>query len=339
VTFGFGQYDTAQAVAIQPDGKIVVAGSSDPPGAGKSNFLVVRFNTDGSQDGTFGLFGFNVADFQGGDDYGQALALAPDGKIVVAGAAWNGTRHVFGIARFTTTGLPDAAFDLDGLQTIEWAQANHASAVVVQPDRKILLGGHVDLNFAVARLREDGQPDYGFGPGGFGYNLTDLGGTDYINTLVLAPSGMFYAAGVQSVGGNANFALAEYTPTGALSSCTDFPCFNWPNGRHIIDFGGANEGAYAIDLRSDGRVVAAGCADGKFAWAQVRTSTLLTNIIQFKADFAGPYECAYGVKFTGLSQIMTAGVQEFHGDRNIALARFETAPKPPSLLYVPLVVE
>jgi uncharacterized delta-60 repeat protein len=337
VWFGFGQYDVARAVVLQPDGKIVIAGYSDPAGSVAANFLVARFNSDGTPDHTFALFGFNVVDFAGGDDYGQALALTPDGKVVVAGEVWNGSRYVFGVARLLDNGALDTSFDGDGKATFDWVPTNWASAVVVQPDRKIVVGGHVALDFALVRFNENGSVDSTFGS--LGATLTDMGGSDDLKALLLAPNGWLYAAGIRDLGSGGDFALAQYQPNGVLASCAFPPCTNWATGKMFVDWGGA-EAAYALDWRDDGRIVAAGSANGQFAWAQLRTNGL-PGVLKSTTDFVGNGDRALSVKFIGSNKIILAGVQEFNGDQNMALARFETTVSPNAPIFrvwLPLVL-
>ena len=162
VQFGPGQYDRANAVLIQPDGKIVVAGESDPPGALESNFLIARFNPDGTKDENFAFFGFNLVDFLGTIDRSFDLALTPDGKIVVAGFAWNAVsnRMMAAVARFTSDGVLDPTFDGDGRVVTEWPGRQHSpvTGVVVQPDGKIVLGtGYSGPDFALMRLNHVGE--------------------------------------------------------------------------------------------------------------------------------------------------------------------------------------
>jgi uncharacterized delta-60 repeat protein len=347
VLFGIGRYDTARAVAVQPDGKIVVGGYSDPPGAPEPNFLVARFLTVagyiGAPDPEFGFAGLNVADFADGADFGHALALAPDGKIVVAGNVWNGNAHVWGVARFTAAGVLDNTFDQDGKVFINFNHASSANAVAVLPDGKILVAGHVAGDFAVVRLTESGGTDYSFGPGNQGFIIHDAGGADEATALVVTPGGVFYTAGYRDLGGgNRDFALAQYQPHGVLNNCADFSCIGW-SGMAFVDFGG-NDAAVALDYRpGDGRVAAAGCHNGQFAWAQLGTGRI-HNTIKFTTDFAGVYACATGVKFVGADRLVLAGLTDYNGDQNFALARFETSaaplpPPPPQIrLFLPLVV-
>jgi uncharacterized delta-60 repeat protein len=337
VWFGFGQYDAARAVAVQPDGKIVVAGYVDPAGVALNDFLVVRFNPDGTKDQGFGLLGFNLVNFMGGDDNGNALALAPDGKIVVAGSVWNGARYVIGVARFTSDGFLDGTFDGDGRLMTEWIPGlpAYGMAVAIQPDGKILLGGQANDDFALMRLAEDGSLDLSFGAQGV--TITDMGGFDTLNALALTSGGWLYAAGSRDIDGNTDFAIAQYTPNGVLG---DYPV-GWAGGKVFVDWGGA-ELAFGVDVRADGQVVAAGCSQTGFAWAQLPPQGVRPSPLKRETDFAGSGECALGVRFAGTHHIVAAGVQQFNGDRNMALARFETTVDATApvvyRLYVPLAV-
>jgi uncharacterized delta-60 repeat protein len=332
VTYGFGGDQFARAVVVQPDGKIVVGGYTSA--ANGINFMIVRFNPDGMPDGTFGFGGFNVMDFLGGPDYGLALALAPDDKIVMGGTAFNGARNVFGVARFNSDGTPDSTFDGDGKTLYEFSvgPTHWGSAVVVQPDRKIVLGGFVGADFALVRLTENGLVDYGFGT--LGQTVTDMGGSDYLYALLLTPGGWFVAAGNRVLNGTGDFALAQYNPNGVLPDRGP----RQPWAKAFIDWGG-DESAFALDWRGDGQIVAAGCADGKMAWAQLPSNAQLYTPIKSTTDFVGSSECASGVKFTGWNQIITAGYQYVNGDTNFALARFVTTQgPPPQQIFLPLIL-
>jgi uncharacterized delta-60 repeat protein len=326
VQFGFGQYDRANAVVVQPDGKIVVAGTSDPPGISAENFLIARFNPDGTKDESFGLFGFNIVDFLGNIDRGFALALAPDGKIVVAGFAWNAVRNrsMAAVARLTSDGVLDTTFDGDGRVVTEWPmrQQDPVTAVVAQPDGKIVLGsGYTGPDFALMRLNQNGSVDSSFGSQGV--TITDMGGHDLLYALALAPNGHLYAAGNRSLNGDTDFALAQYTPNGVLADGAD----GWPGGKVLIHWNGSGT-AFAIDLRGDEQLVAAGCERTGIIWAQLPMKGVVSAPIKGSTDFAGSGECALGVKFSGANTIITAGIQAFNDDINMALARFETTTDP-----------
>ena len=194
------------AAALQPDGKIIVAGSY-----GK-DFSLERYNSDGSLDSTFGEDGLAVANF-GGDDDAYALALQPDGKIVVVGPAWVGGADDFSLARFNPDGSLDSTFGDDGkVVTDFFGSDDDANAVALQPDGKIIAAGISGVSnddFALARYNPDGSLDRSFGTNGL--LTTDFSGDhDMAFAMALQPDGKIIAAGTAYY--YERLALARYNP-------------------------------------------------------------------------------------------------------------------------------
>ena len=105
---------TGRGMVIQPDGKIVVAGATDLNNPG-SDFVVVRYNTDGTLDTTFDGDGKVTTDFNNKSDAAFGAAIQPDGRIVVVGVSGtNNTDKDFAIARYNADGSLDSSFDGDG---------------------------------------------------------------------------------------------------------------------------------------------------------------------------------------------------------------------------------
>ena len=155
--------NTAEAVAVQPDGAIVVAGSVNPA---DPRMVAVRLDREGKTDGGFGAGGKATADFEGQDGFAGA-ALAPDGRILLAGTASGAT--VFTAARFSPAGLPDAGFGSGGQTTFAFDVLNLAYSAAVQPDGKLVIAGQTAVGgtvarTAVARLLADAPPGTGAGP-------------------------------------------------------------------------------------------------------------------------------------------------------------------------------
>ena len=97
VDAAFTQNATAHGVALQSDGKIVVVGTR--AFSANENFIVARYNANGSVDTGFGSDGNLSIDFFGFDDSGENVLVQPDGKIVVSGAVERNVGFGYGLAR------------------------------------------------------------------------------------------------------------------------------------------------------------------------------------------------------------------------------------------------
>jgi uncharacterized delta-60 repeat protein len=167
-TVDFGGFDTLSGMVLQPDGKIILAGSTDARGG--SDVAVARLNTDGSLDDTFGQHGKAIIDL-GGSDNGLAVALQPDGKIIVAGGTLFGAAQDFGVTRLQQNGSVDTTFGKGGKSVIDFGQSELATAIALQPDGKIILAGNStdamgQSNMLVVRLL--GDPPAATAAGGTG---------------------------------------------------------------------------------------------------------------------------------------------------------------------------
>jgi uncharacterized delta-60 repeat protein len=156
--FGHDSDDEAYAVALQRDGKIVVAGYSDAHASG--DFALARYTPDGTLDTSFGpsRTGTVFTDFEGFQDLAHAIVLQPDGKIVVAGEATLPNRD-FALARYTTDGTLDPAFSGDGKVRARFGPGAIARAIALQPDGKIVAAGSVGGDVALARYTTHGSLD------------------------------------------------------------------------------------------------------------------------------------------------------------------------------------
>jgi uncharacterized delta-60 repeat protein len=344
VSFGFGGLEVARAIALQPDGKIVAAGTTGT-GAG-ANFIVARFNADGTPDSSFGFLSHRALDFLGGEDIGMAVALAPDGKIVVAGTSTSGSRY-FSVARLNSNGSLDNTFSQDGKASFQYhpGASQWANAILVQPDLKIVLAGsfaaNVDDDFMLMRLNPDGAPDITFGNDSA--TFTNMGGWDAALALAPTADGGLVAAGRVSYRGDTDFALARYTADGALDGTFGM------SGKAYVEFGGL-DAALALDVRGDGAIAVAGYSGALMAVAQLQPNGTLDPAFhgtgQATVDFVGSPEGANAVKFVAPDRLVVAGYQTVNGDTNMALARFETTaeggpnPVPGGFqLFLPVVAQ
>jgi uncharacterized delta-60 repeat protein len=304
----------AQDVAIQPDGKIVVAGQN----AGASRFILVRYDADGTLDPTFGGGDGKVTTAFAPSDYesASAVAILAGGKIVVAGSAL----ERFAIARYNIDGTLDPSFSGDGKQTTDFFRDSDfdegAEAVAIQADGKIVAGGWggIDVRYALARYNPDGTLDSTFGANGkVVTNLTTH--NDYLLDLALQADGKIIAAGNNAF----RFALLRYNQDGTLD-----PTFSG-NGKVFTNFARrGGDGATGVVIQPDGRIVAAGLSAGKFAVARYNPDGGLD--FSFSADgklttnFTTRFDGALDVALQGDGKIVAAGIA--HGGRRFALARY-----------------
>jgi len=213
----------ARALALQTDGKIVVAGTSCPNFSSIRNFTVYRYNTDGSLDTTFGSSGKATVSFYAGASEAFAVAVQ-GGSIWVAGYAGSS----FALARLTSSGSLDYSFGSGtGMVTSALGTSSaYANGLAIQADGKPVLAGYASSGgtvFALTRYTTTGALDTTFGTGG--KVLTNVGGTFSGNaaiatSLAIQGDGKIVAAGYanSSSGGYYRFAAVRYTTAGALDS-------------------------------------------------------------------------------------------------------------------------
>ena len=251
----FGSEDFGQSVAVQSDGKIVVAGYAYT-GFDGTSLAVARYNADGTLDASFGTSGKLTTDFYGGNDAAYSLAVQSDGKIVVAGCTQEGDSDLFALARYNTDGSLDTSFSSDGLATADFAGTAFAYGLALQADGKIVVAGRNGADFALARFNADGALDATFSSDGL--LTTDFGGLDYGRSVTIQPDGQIVVAGYAHNGSDYDFAVCRYNADGTLD--TSFGTA----GKRTVDLGGADYGR-AMAIQSDGRILLVGTAGGDFA--------------------------------------------------------------------------
>ena len=249
---GGGATGYAYGITVQSDSKIVVVGSTS---TNNGDFLVIRYNADGTLDTSFDTDGKVSTDFSGAANEAYAVVMQSDGKIVVAG--WSGSNMA--LARYNTDGSLDTGFDTDGKVTTDFGGYNDfAWRVAIQSDGKIVAAGGADNGgsngyFALARYNTDGSLDTGFGTGG--KVTTDFSaGWDAICGLAIRSDGKLVVGGYAGNGTNNDFAVVRYNADGSLDTSFD------TDGKATTDFGN-DETATDVAILSDGKTVAAGFAN------------------------------------------------------------------------------
>jgi uncharacterized delta-60 repeat protein len=215
VGIDFAPRDAAQAIAVAPDGRIVVAGHK----GGGNDLAVARLTAEGALAPSFDGDGRMTSGLPGSDS-ARALAVQPDGRIVVAGVFRPTAflQHMF-VARIGVDGSLDATFADDGTTSVESVKRRTdaaAEAVLLQPDGGIVVAGASGgpSNMTAARLTPDGSVDAGFGAGG--RVSLRFGASSSAEAAALAPDGGIVLAGSLQLPGATDTALARLEGGGAL---------------------------------------------------------------------------------------------------------------------------
>jgi len=260
-SFGF-LYVYPNSVALQNDGKIVIAGQSltsldEYNETTTTDIFVARYNTNGKLDSTFSDNGWQSTDL-GSDNYDNAtgVKLQKNGKIVVVGSTWNGINNDFVLARYNIDGSVDRSFGLNGLQKTDFGNTEEiASVLLIRSDGKIVVAGNSNgTEFALAHYNIDGSLDNSFdGDGKFTQNFrfTHQGRTNYTSTAI-QNDGKMIAAGNSWNGRNIDFLVVRYNTDGSLDTT-----FNH-EGMKVVNFGVFADGATSVVIQSDGKIVAGG---------------------------------------------------------------------------------
>lgn len=320
VTTNLGTFnDRANAIAIQPDGKIVVAGN---------NGTIIRYQTNGSLDLTFGNLGvviisgsvFNAIAIQIDTPSGSG---APNDKIIVGGVIGSD----FGIVRLNANGTLDLSFDTDGIVTTSFgipAYYEKINAITIQNDGKILAVGtafNANYDFALARYNPDGSLDTSFDDDGMLTTTHPNGFSEYGNAVAIQNDNKIIVAGSITPGGNDDFQIIRYNPNGTLDTS-----FNY-TGKVYTDFGISNDYAYSIKIQPDNKIVVAGLSgvfgiNTFFAVARYQTNGALDTSFdldgKLRTSFGSTDAWATSVYIQNDSKIIVSGLS----NNDFALARY-----------------
>jgi len=258
----------AFAVAIQGDGKIVVAGEltfGSSNGSDFGDFTVARFNSNGNLDTTFGSSGTGqiVTDIGLSTNAAHNLVLQPNGAIVVSGKPQGsspGFDHT-DVVRYNSNGSLDASFGTGGKLTLQGVFVGEGLAL--QGNGKFVLVGSfteatvpATARFVLMRLNADGSPDTTFGIAG----KVDTAFSDnaVASAVALQSDGKIVAVGSRALSVNSNFVVARYNADGSVD--TSFGS----DGNLSIDFFGFSDVGENVLVQPDGKIVVSGAAQDNF---------------------------------------------------------------------------
>ncbi len=295
-----GRYATIEEMALQPDGKIVLAGSMSTDFDGY-DMLVVRLNSDGSLDTTFNGVGWNTVDLYDtnsdyNEDWGAALLVLPGtGKILVGGSTrWAGTdTYGFGLASFNSNGSFDETFgpdvDSDGFPdgkihtTFVGGYQEGIHSLALQSDGKIVAAGtsvtdYDNRDMAVIRVNVDGSFDNSFD--GDGKRVIPWSGKSEGNAVEVQTDGNILVAGNAYNGSRYDFAVTRLTSSGATDAAFGSQTFSFT--------GGSFENAYIYDIvLSTGKILLVG-DNGD-------TGDYFANLAMVRLNLSGTLDTAFGV--------------------------------------------
>ena len=279
----------------------------------------------GDLDPSFGSGGKVV---NGDFGWGEAVLVQPNGKIVVGGASDGGD---FALARYTPDGALDPVFDGDGTVTTDFGLGDSVSAIAFRPGYLVAAGISSQLppsgHFAVARYRLDGSLDPMFD--GDGKVAVNFGARSaYCRDLAVQPDGKIVVVGAIEPDSSSgfSFALARFNQDGSLD-----PSFG-TGGLVITDLGGPNDGAQAVALQSDGRIVVAGrtgnIGPSDFAVVRYETNGALDPSFdedgKATIDFGGDEEASEVVLQTDGKILVVGATGSLATGQDFALARLNT---------------
>src|SRR5687768_4348044 len=266
-----GDRDTALDIAVQADGRILLAGQSVV--GSELYFSLAGYNADGTLDTSFGIGG-KVLTPGAGDDIDSLIGVSirPDGKILLAGTGGDGHGgQGFILLRYLPDGSLDSSFGNKGRVVTDFGAYEDGNSVALQSNGKIVVAGFVrygsgetdDHDFAVARYNTNGTLDTGFG--GDGKVTTEFSGdADMAYALAIQEDGRILVAGQTSADGSSDIALARYKSDGSLD--TSFS----GDGRAVLDIAGSYEVGYGIFAQDNGKILVAGNSSGEFSFIAAR---------------------------------------------------------------------
>jgi uncharacterized delta-60 repeat protein len=327
VTTPIGTSAKGSSIALQNDGKIVVAGNSISDSL--FVFTIIRYNSNGSLDTSFDTDGIAITPVGGFFEGYRSVVIQPDGKIVVAGAQNNSFPYTdFAVIRLNTNGSLDSTFDMDGMVTTPVGTVGSGGiSAALQADGKIVIVGNsydgTSRDIALVRYNINGSLDSTFDTDGI--VTTSVGGNNtFGHSLVIQTDGKIVVAGSIGNPPSNNIIIVRYNINGDLDSTFD------SDGIVITSMVASYNPRYSVALQNDGKILITGSINNgsNFDFALVRLNTngsldntfdtdgYLITSIGTGQDFGGPI----AVQSDG--KIVVAGYSYNGTDYDFAVVRY-----------------
>lgn len=283
--------DLGSGIQIADDGRILYAAKVGAPPHAKG-FTIMRCNTNGVADSTWGSDGEVDLASSNGDDGVSGINILRDGTILATGGSFNGEYSNFSVTRFTPNGLLDASFGHQGSATIGIDGANiNANSAAIQSDNSIVFAGEVITGsvyaIALARITKDGIPDSTFGTDGV---VTTAFGNDDDGA---------YKCAVQS---DDKIVVTGYT--GNSTQYNGFVIRYMPNGSIDSTFGTAGVVVFGLGTEEEGNAIGVQ-PDGKIVISGRTTSGSDRNILLMRLNPNGSMDNSFGINGITVTALST----------------------------------
>ncbi|RLD53646.1 MAG: hypothetical protein DRI97_13060 [Bacteroidetes bacterium] len=316
--------DAAWTMALQDDGKIILGGSVNNQFTTFDDYALVRLNSDGTPDNTFGTGGLVMTDIDGHWDNAYDMVLQDDGKILLAGQGYTNSNRKVCVVRYNTDGTLDASFGAGGIAiNVIGCGVEKTRAIALQADGKIIVAGYfnegTDDQAFVTRFNSDGTVDNTFGNNGTA-TLDIAGNKDRFWTLYVLPDGKILAGGTTDPADDPDYLLVKYLSDGTLDNSFG------SNGMSLNNFG-VNDLLLDMIVDADGKILTAG---GGFSFELVRfldtgypdTDFGTNGIVNTSI---GNFCFAYSVCLQADGRIVVSGHSNNGNDYDLTVARYHAA--------------
>lgn len=276
-SFDATQDSEAKTMAIQADGKILIAGDTSLGSVTKMS--VTRMNTDGSVDTSFATNGFLNFSTSTSKSFINDIAVQSDGKIVLAGYEWNGISGNFALVRLNQNGSFDTTFGTNGIAILDSGMDEIGKSLHLLEDGKILIAGDISDQFGMTRVLSDGSIDTDFGTNGWA--RTSFSPWAFCYDVNVADNGDILLTGMTTQGSDWKYAIAHYNADGTPK--TGFGT----DGRLTISVGNGNDFGIRSFQTTDGQLLVAG-------HSYVGSTPLKYEVVVTRRNADGSLDTSYG---------------------------------------------
>ena len=249
--------DQAKSIAIQPDGKIVVAGYAElPTGISDKDFVLLRLLPNGILDNSFGNNGVVTKDFfSNSDDELFKIAIRPTGQIIAAGYIEHGITSNKGITviQYTSAGVIDSSFGTSGIAQSYALGSNAGGSMLLQPDGKVVVVSSPDNptffgGFGAMRFTANGMIDSTFGNNGYSYTAVGTG-LSFVYDVTLQFDGKYLLVGESTNVSSYQIAIIRLNSAGILDSSFG------TGGKVETQIGNNNDAGATVHAQPDGKII------------------------------------------------------------------------------------